>query len=93
MELTWAGRIQQKGYELGEQAGLERGREQGRVQGLEQGRVQGARQVALDLLEKRFGSLSTKTVRKVEAIEDLEDLLRLSERLLQARSLRDLDLD
>jgi len=85
MELTWAGRIQQKGYELGEQAGLERGREQGRVQG--------ARQVALDLLEKRFGSLSTKTVRKVEAIEDLEDLLRLSERLLQARSLRDLDLD
>jgi len=47
----------------------------------------------LDLLEKRFGSLSTKTVRKVETIEDLEDLLRLNERLLQARSLGDLGLD
>ena len=49
--------------------------------------------MALDLLEKRFGSLSTKTVRKVETIEDLEDLLRLNERLLQARSLGDLGLD
>jgi hypothetical protein len=47
----------------------------------------------LDLLEKRFGSLSTKTGRKVETIEDLEDLLRLNERLLQARSLGDLGLD
>lgn len=88
MELTWAGKIQKEYYELG----LRQGRVQGHDQSLEQAELQGARQLALGLLWKRFGSLPAVTVQKVESMEATE-LRRLRDRLLEAETLGELGLD
>lgn len=77
MELTWAGRIQQKSWK----------------EGMREGRLREARQLVLHQLEARFGALTRTTARKVEAIRELAVLRRLSQPLLSAKSLADLDLD
>ncbi len=79
MELTWAGRVQKENLEIG------------REQGFEQGRIQGVRQVTLALLGKRFGTLPSAAVRKVEAMGTAA-LQELSERLLDAETLDELGL-
>jgi hypothetical protein len=63
---------------------MERGREQGLKQGLEQGR----REVLLDLLRERFGSLPNAAVARVTAA-GLPELRAWSKRVLTAPGLDD----
>lgn len=79
MELTWS---QQHFVE-----GLEKGRQEGRQEG---GRR--LRDVVRRLIERRFGALPAPTRERLEAIEDLDTLDRLSERAFEAESLDDLGL-
>jgi flagellar biosynthesis/type III secretory pathway protein FliH len=68
----------------------QRGFEQGLEQAREKGLVQGRRDLLLDLLERRFGPLPKATVQRVQALGSPEELSRLAERVLDARSLDDL---
>lgn len=56
------------------------------------GELQGARQILVGLLEKRFGAPRSFLERRLEELESLDDLQRLSERLLEAKTLEELGL-
>lgn len=86
MEMTWADRIRLEGQEIG----LEKGRREGRLEGREKGRVEGMRAVVLALIRSRFGALPAERRRRIEAIDSPDELTRLADRLLVARSLDDL---
>jgi hypothetical protein len=86
MEMTWADRIRLEGQEIG----LEKGREEGREKGREEGRVEGMRALVAELIESRFGEVPADRRRRLEAIGSTEELMRLADRLLVARSLDDL---
>ena len=60
--------------------------------GREQGRLDGARSVLIRLLEHRFGPLPGRVRNRVESLDDPQELELLSERLLDAKSLADLEL-
>lgn len=85
MEMTWADKLEQKVRV--------QGRKEGRQEGRRQGRQEGVRALVLDLLETRFGSVSTQTRRRLEAIQSADELSRLARRLLTAGSLEELGLD
>jgi hypothetical protein len=76
MEMTWADRLRQEGFEVGIREGIEEGK----------------RDVLLDLLERRFGPLPGVTVRRVRSLTSSEELSRLAARVLDAPSLEDLGL-
>ena len=84
MAMTWS--------EAQQAVGWEKGREKGRKEGMEAGAQQGARQVLLHQLGKRFGPLPETVRRRVEAIDSLDLLTRLAERLLSAHSLEEMGL-
>jgi uncharacterized protein DUF4351/putative YhgA-like transposase len=67
-------------------------REEGRREGVQEGAQTGARQVLLHQLGKRFGPLPETVCRRVEAIDSLDLLTRLAERLLSAHSLEEMGL-
>ncbi|HEV7783827.1 MAG TPA: DUF4351 domain-containing protein [Thermoanaerobaculia bacterium] len=67
-------------------------REEGRREGVEEGAQTGVRRVLLLQLGKRFGPLPETVCRRVEAIESLDLLTRLAERLLSAHSLEEMGL-
>ena len=67
-------------------------REEGRREGVEEGAQKGVRQVLLLQLGKRFGPLPETVCRRVEAIDSLDLLTRLAERLLSANSLEEMGL-
>jgi len=69
----------------------ERLKEEGRKEGLQEG-VRSLQQVLLHQLEQRFGPLSERVYRQVEAIDSLRRLTRLAERVLTVGSLRELRL-
>jgi hypothetical protein len=71
-------------YERGIEAGIERG--------IEQGIEQGERRSALRLMEARFGPLTAKVKRQVEALTP-EALAQLQLDLLKAQALAELGLD
>jgi len=56
--------------------------------GLIQGLVQDARELVVEALEERFGSVPVSVKRKVFAIEDREVLKALHREAIRARSLR-----
>jgi len=87
-KMTWEDRIRADAL----RDGMEQGRVRGMEEGLERGREQGARRILLRLLGLRFGPLPKKTRLKVEAIDSLETLSQLADRVLVARSLDDLGL-
>jgi hypothetical protein len=62
------------------------------ARGLEKGRVEGMRAVVLGLLDRRFGPLPSATREKLEGIATTEELSRLADRVLDARSVEDLGL-
>jgi hypothetical protein len=74
MEMTWGDRMMEKG----------------RIEGLEKGRVEGMRTLVTGMIESRFGSVPTDRKRRIEAIDSTDELTRLADRLLTARSLDDL---
>ena len=57
-----------------------------------QGRTEGQRDLVLQLLKERFGSLSSDVRRKVSAIESTDELTQLASRLYQVKSLEELGL-
>jgi hypothetical protein len=63
-----------------------------REEGREEGLAEGAQKVLLLLLGKRFGPLPENVCRRVEAIDSLDLLTRLAERLLSAHSLEEMGL-
>lgn len=77
-KMTWADRIRAEGWRDGLETGLERGKEQG------------ARRVLLRQLALRFGPLPEAVRRRVDAIDSLETLTELADRVLIARSIEDL---
>lgn len=92
MEMTWAEKLEHKGLERGRREGIDEGRREGIDEGLQQGRREGMRALLLDLLEKRFGPLSRETRQAVGAIDSPQELSRLAERVLEARSLDEMGL-
>jgi hypothetical protein len=84
MAMTWS--------EAQRAMGREEGLETGRREGLEKGVQTGAKQVLLHQLGKRFGPLPESVRLRVEAIDSLDLLTRLAERLLSVHSLEEMGL-
>jgi hypothetical protein len=80
MTMTWADRMRREGR----QEGIRTGREEGRREAL--------RDVLLLQLGRRFGPLPEGIRQRVEAIASMERLTRLSEQILIARSLEEMEL-
>ena len=78
----------------GRKEGLEKGRKEGRREGLEEGlekgKITGARTILLRLGEVRFGKPDKSIRAAIEAIDDLDRLEKLTERILSAKSWREL---
>lgn len=53
-------------------------------------RLKGMKELVLGQLETRFGEVPAERKRRIEAIDSAEELTRLADRLLVARSLDDL---
>lgn len=83
MEMTWADRI-------GAQY-LQKGKEQGLEQGLERG-AELLRHTLLRLLGQRFGEISPKVRKRIEAIGSLDELGGLADRILEVESIEELGL-
>jgi flagellar biosynthesis/type III secretory pathway protein FliH len=92
MEMTWADRLRQEGFEVGIREGIEEGKEEGRQEGKQVGMQEGKRALLLELLDRRFGPLPEATVKRVRALTSSEELSRLAARVLEAPSLDDLGL-
>ncbi len=73
MELTWLGQAEARGMEKG----IEKGAETATRQAV--GRM---RRVVLRLMAQRFGAVPARVRRKIEAIDSLEPLADLAERVL-----------
>jgi uncharacterized protein DUF4351/putative YhgA-like transposase len=82
-QMTWADRMREEGV----QQGVEKGREEGKETGLS-----ALRQVLLRQLGQRFGAVPDGVRQRVERIVSLERLTALAERVLEVRSLEELDL-
>ncbi|MEP7012569.1 MAG: DUF4351 domain-containing protein [Acidobacteriota bacterium] len=78
--ITWEEKVEARGVELGLETGLARGQEKG------------MREVLLLQLKRRFPTLSSRAVRRLQAITSTEELGSLAERLLTAGSLEELGL-
>jgi hypothetical protein len=87
MELTWLGQAEARGMEKGIEKGIKKGAETATRQAV--GRM---RRVVLRQIEQRFGAVPTKVQRKIEAIDSLEPLADLAERVLVIDSVGELGL-
>ena len=87
MELTWLGQAEARGIEKGIKKGIAQGAETATRQAV--GRM---RRVVLRQIEQRFGAIPTKMRRKIEAIDSLEPLADLAERVLVVDSVGELGL-
>ena len=67
-------------------AGREEGRQEGRKEGRKEGRQEGEATLLLRLLERKFGALDRRVLRRIRRAE-AETLLEWGERLLTAKSL------
>ncbi|GMR24277.1 MAG: hypothetical protein BMS9Abin37_2799 [Acidobacteriota bacterium] len=74
--MTWAEKFEQKGLEKGREEGL----------------LTGKRETLLRLFSAKFGTVSEATTARVEAIDSVEELDALLERVLTASSLEDMKL-
>src|SRR6185436_14487760 len=95
MELTWLGQAEARGMEKGIERGIKKGMEKGIAQGSETATrqaVERLRRVVLRQLEQRFGAVPAKVRRKVEAIDSLEPLAALAEKVLVVESVGKLGL-
>jgi hypothetical protein len=95
MELTWLGQAEARGIEQGIVRGKKEGIKEGIAQGAETARREAVgrmRRVVLRQLEQRFGAVPTKMRRKIEAIDSLEPLADLAEKVLVVGSVGELGL-
>lgn len=91
-ELTWREQIAQESALKGKQEGIKEGIKEGLKEGLREGIREGKVNLLLRLLTIKFGVLPDNLVRQLEAITDVVVLDKLSEQLLTAQSLNDLNL-
>jgi predicted transposase YdaD len=70
--------ILREGREKGREEGSEKGREEGR----EEGRIAGEQRLLIRLGAKRFGEPDASTVTAIEAIQEIDRLEALGERIL-----------
>jgi hypothetical protein len=93
MELTWLGQAEARGMERGLEKGIERGKKEGMAQGAETAMRQAVgrmRRVVLRQIEQRFGAVPTKMRRKIEALDSLEPLADLAEKVFVVDSVGEL---
>ena len=82
--MTWAEKFEAQAVERGLQKGIQEGRERGLREGM--------RETLLHQLERRFSPLPDEVGRRLSAIDSKDELTRLAERVLSARSLEELGL-
>ncbi len=92
MERTWIDEIREEGRQEGRQQGRQEGRQEGRQQGRQQGRIEGMQTMLLNLLKLKFGPLDADVETRVREIREPAMLDRLSEQVLTADRVSDLDL-
>jgi len=80
--------LQKRWKHEGRAEGRVEGRAEGRVEGRAEGRVEGRAELFIELLEKRFGSLSTDTTDRVRRAS-IDELDRWADRLFDAEALED----
>jgi predicted transposase YdaD len=68
------------------QAILREGKAEGKAEGIAEGRLEEAKRILLRQGRKRFGQLKAAVKSKIDAIADLAQLERLSDRILDANS-------
>jgi len=81
MTMTWADRM------------VEKGKKEGLRLGRQEGRREAVRDVLLLQLSRRFGPLPDAIRHSVESIASMERLTRLTEQVLVARSLDEMELN
>jgi predicted transposase YdaD len=86
--LDWWNGAREDGWVKGREEGRAKGREEGQLEG----QLRGKQQMLLRLLEKRFGRLPRKALRKIEALHADNQLDSLFDRALTADSLSELGL-
>ena len=91
MEMTWADRMAAQYMQQYTQQGLEKGLEKGLERGLAKG-AERFRNALLRQLGKRFGEVSPTLRERVEAIESLDELEGLADRILEVKSIEELGL-
>ena len=84
---TIADTLREQGLQQGIQQGLQQGMQQGIQKGMQQGMLEEARDMLMQLLEERFGFLSTSIVSQIKAIEQREVLKSLFKQALRVESL------
>ena len=82
--------ILEEGRVEGLTKGRAEGRAEGRTEGLSMGRIEEARQLLLRLGRKRFGQSDATVEAAVQAINDLERLELLIERMLEVGTWQEL---
>ena len=95
--MTWAEKIEAKGYSLGHQEGHQEGHREGRREGhregrregFQAGRQEGEAALLLRMAERKFGRVSSAARRQIEEARP-EQLLEWGERLVTAQSLEEM---
>jgi hypothetical protein len=87
MQMTWAERMEAE-YT---QKGIEQGLAQGLAEGIGRG-IEALRNVVLHQMKQRFGSVPETVRSKVEAIQEIEPLSDLAERVLEVDSIDEMGL-
>ena len=91
MRMTWADQVGAQYLQEGIEQGIEQGIEKGRAQGLQRG-VERLRNTLVRLLGQRFGEVSPGVRERISAIDSLEELGGLVDRILEIRSIEELGL-
>ncbi|HJX29541.1 MAG TPA: hypothetical protein VJ885_16685 [Thermoanaerobaculia bacterium] len=87
MELTWLGKAEARGMEQGLAQGMAQGAEAAKKEAVDR-----MRRVVLRLMSQRFGKVPAGSKRAVGAIDSIETLATLAEKVLVVQSLDDMGL-
>jgi hypothetical protein len=92
MELTWLGKAEARGMKKGLTEGIKKGLARGKEEITLQ-HVDRMRQAVLQLMKGHFGTVPRKVRRRLEAIDSLEPLAAMIEKIPQVRSVDELVAD
>jgi len=97
MAQTWLGKAEARGRAEGQEKGLQMGLQKGLQQGIRKGKAEGRaeavdrmRQLVLGRIEQRFGEVPERVQARIQAIDALEPLAEMLEKLPLLRSAEDL---
>ena len=91
VELTWAGKLHERGRREGLELGRQQGVELGRQQGVDLGRLEESRRMLQLILAQRFGSSAKQLESRLGRLDDLSRLEEISRRALTAASLEEIE--